>query len=116
MNAPYDQALAIDNCLHELADPVEASSIRPESVRLSSRPLGWRYLNVERREYEPYGAQLTPALQGGPGYTGHVQDAATGLVYMRKLPRQADTVKVEFPASDRRASRGSAYECPSAGC
>lgn len=53
MNAPYDQALAIDNCLHDMADPVEASSIRPESVRLSSRPLGWRYLNVERREYEP---------------------------------------------------------------
>lgn len=39
---------------------------------------------VERREYEPYGAQLTPALQDGPGYTGHVQDAATGLVYMQQ--------------------------------
>lgn len=39
---------------------------------------------VERREYEPYGAQLTPAVQGGPGYTGHVQDAATGLVYMQQ--------------------------------
>ncbi|MEZ0469592.1 RHS repeat-associated core domain-containing protein [Luteimonas salinilitoris] len=39
---------------------------------------------VERREYEPYGAQLTPAVQDGPGYTGHVQDAATGLVYMQQ--------------------------------
>lgn len=39
---------------------------------------------VERREYEPYGAQLVPALQDGPGYTGHVQDAATGLVYMQQ--------------------------------
>ncbi|MEN5117156.1 RHS repeat-associated core domain-containing protein [Luteimonas sp. TWI662] len=39
---------------------------------------------VERREYEPYGAQLTPALQDGPGYTGHVQDAATGLTYMQQ--------------------------------
>ncbi|MGY0560945.1 RHS repeat-associated core domain-containing protein [Luteimonas sp. A277] len=38
---------------------------------------------VERREYEPYGAQLTPALQDGPGFTGHVQDAATGLTYMQ---------------------------------
>ena len=35
---------------------------------------------IERREYEPYGAQLTPVVQDGPGYTGHVQDAATGLV------------------------------------
>lgn len=39
---------------------------------------------VERREYEPYGAQLTPAVQDGPGYTGHVQDATTGLVYMQQ--------------------------------
>ena len=39
---------------------------------------------IERREYEPYGAQLTPAVQDGPGYTGHVQDAATGLVYMQQ--------------------------------
>lgn len=39
---------------------------------------------IERREYEPYGQQLTPAVQDGPGYTGHVQDAATGLVYMQQ--------------------------------
>lgn len=39
---------------------------------------------LERREYEPYGAQLTPVVQDGPGYTGHVQDAATGLVYMQQ--------------------------------
>lgn len=38
---------------------------------------------VERREYEPYGQQLT-ALDDGPGYTGHVQDAATGLTYMQQ--------------------------------
>ncbi|WP_129136898.1 RHS repeat-associated core domain-containing protein [Luteimonas sp. YGD11-2] len=39
---------------------------------------------IERREYEPYGSQLTPAVQDGPGYTGHVQDAATNLVYMQQ--------------------------------
>jgi RHS repeat-associated protein len=39
---------------------------------------------IERREYEPYGQQLTPAVQDGPGYTGHVQDAATGLTYMQQ--------------------------------
>ncbi|NZA26356.1 hypothetical protein H0E84_08155 [Luteimonas sp. SJ-92] len=39
---------------------------------------------IERREYEPYGAQLTPAVADGPGYTGHVQDAATELIYMQQ--------------------------------
>ena len=39
---------------------------------------------IERREYEPYGTQLTPVVRDGPGYTGHVQDAATGLVYMQQ--------------------------------
>ena len=38
----------------------------------------------EHREYEAYGQQLTPAVQDGPGYTGHVQDAATGLTYMQQ--------------------------------
>lgn len=39
---------------------------------------------IERREYEPYGRQLTPAVKDGPGYTGHVQDAVTGLTYMQQ--------------------------------
>ncbi|WP_337244669.1 RHS repeat-associated core domain-containing protein [Luteimonas sp. gir] len=39
---------------------------------------------VSRREYEPYGQQLAPTVQDGPGYTGHVQDAATGLTYMQQ--------------------------------
>jgi RHS repeat-associated protein len=37
-----------------------------------------------RREYEPYGYQMTPVIEDGPGYTGHVQDAATGLTYMQQ--------------------------------
>ncbi|WP_368566251.1 RHS repeat domain-containing protein [Pseudoxanthomonas sp. UTMC 1351] len=39
---------------------------------------------IERREYEPYGFQLTPVIKDGPGYTGHVQDAVTGLTYMQQ--------------------------------
>ncbi|MCE7032881.1 RHS repeat-associated core domain-containing protein [Lysobacter sp. GX 14042] len=39
---------------------------------------------IERREYEPYGAQLAPAVSDGLGYAGHVQDAATGLTYMQQ--------------------------------
>lgn len=40
---------------------------------------------IERREYEPYGRQLVPtAVADGPGFTGHVSDAATGLDYMQQ--------------------------------
>jgi len=38
---------------------------------------------IERNEYEPYGSDLTGA-KDGPGYTGHVSDAATGLSYMQQ--------------------------------
>ncbi len=34
--------------------------------------------------YRPYGKQAQGAAQTGPGYTGHVNDAATGLVYMQQ--------------------------------
>jgi RHS repeat-associated protein len=39
---------------------------------------------VERSEYSPYGDLLNRADKDGPGYTGHVQDAATGLSYMQQ--------------------------------
>ena len=40
---------------------------------------------IEWREYEPYGKQLKPTtLADGPGYTGHVTDAVTGLSYMQQ--------------------------------
>lgn len=39
---------------------------------------------VERTEYEPYGAVTNRPLRDGPGYTGHVEDAATGLVQMQQ--------------------------------
>ncbi|WP_223620515.1 RHS repeat-associated core domain-containing protein [Lysobacter sp. ESA13C] len=39
---------------------------------------------VERSEYEPYGVLLNRPMQDGPGYTGHVSDAATGLSYMQQ--------------------------------
>jgi RHS repeat-associated protein len=54
---------------------------------------------VERREYEPYGYQTAPfALKDGPGYTGHVTDAATGLVYMQQ--RYYDPVIGRFLSVD----------------
>jgi RHS repeat-associated protein len=38
---------------------------------------------VERNQFEPYGDDLT-GIKDGPGYTGHVSDAATGLSYMQQ--------------------------------
>ena len=39
---------------------------------------------IETGEYEPYGRLVNKPLFDGPGYTGHVQDAATGLTYMQQ--------------------------------
>jgi RHS repeat-associated protein len=39
---------------------------------------------IERNNYEPYGAVIGNPTYQGVGYTGHVQDAATGLTYMQQ--------------------------------
>lgn len=39
---------------------------------------------VEKSEYEPYGWPSNRLARSGPGYTGHHEDAATGLVYMQQ--------------------------------
>ncbi len=54
---------------------------------------------LERREYEPYGQQVMPTtLANGPGYTGHVADAATGLVNMQQ--RYYDPLIARFLSRD----------------
>lgn len=39
---------------------------------------------AQRSEYEPYGKVLNRATNNRPGFTGHVEDAATGLTYMQQ--------------------------------
>jgi RHS repeat-associated protein len=39
---------------------------------------------VARFEYEPYGRRIGTGNDDKPGYTGHVMDAATGLVYAQQ--------------------------------
>jgi len=39
---------------------------------------------VKRRAYRPWGAPVTGSYEQGPGYTGHVTDALTGLSYMQQ--------------------------------
>lgn len=53
---------------------------------------------LEKRKYEPYGSQVSPAPQDGQGYTGHVYDAATGMLYMQQ--RYYDPVIGRFLSVD----------------
>jgi RHS repeat-associated protein len=39
---------------------------------------------LARYTYQPYGTQQSGPTNHGPGYTGHVNDPATGLVYMQQ--------------------------------
>lgn len=39
---------------------------------------------IKRYVYEPYGAVVGEPAGDGPGYTGHVSDASTGLTYMQQ--------------------------------
>ena len=59
---------------------------------------------LTRTEYEPYGLSNRPTLDG-PGFTGHVQDAATGLTYMQQ--RYYDPVIGRFLSVDPVTAYGS---------
>lgn len=53
---------------------------------------------TKRMRYEPYGAPTTGTYEQGPGYTGHVTDAATGLSYMQQ--RYYDPIAGRFLSVD----------------
>ena len=55
---------------------------------------------LETSEYEPFGQQVNAVgvAKNGPGYTGHVQDGATGLTYMQQ--RYYDPMIGRFLSTD----------------
>ena len=53
---------------------------------------------LSRRFHRPYGAVAQGTPQAGPGYTGHVNDPDTGLVYMQQ--RYYDPDSGRFPSPD----------------
>ncbi|GAB3309988.1 RHS repeat domain-containing protein [Luteimonas notoginsengisoli] len=53
---------------------------------------------VEETKYEPYGWAANRLPRNGPGYTGHHEDAATGLVYMQQ--RYYDPILGRFLSRD----------------
>ena len=70
---------------------------------------------VERTEYEPYGRASNRASKDGPAYTGHVEDAATGLLhaqqryYDARIPRFLSVDPVTADAGDQRHFNRYAY-------
>src|SRR5690606_33646067 len=52
----------------------------------------------KRYTYEPYGAPASGTYEQGPGYTGHVADALTGLSYMQQ--RYYDPIAGRFLGTD----------------
>jgi RHS repeat-associated protein len=62
---------------------------------------------LQRSEYEPYGYLLNRPVEDGPGYTGHVTDAATGLVYMQQ--RYYDPLCGCFLSTDPVTAIGGAF-------
>ena len=50
----------------------------PVAVTIADRTV------LEKSEYEPYGKLLNRPAKNGPGFTGHVLDAATGMNYMQQ--------------------------------
>ncbi len=53
---------------------------------------------TQRFRYEPFGQSLEANIAQGPGYTGHVADAASGLIYMQQ--RYYDPVIGRFLSTD----------------
>lgn len=70
-------------------EPVEFASVKPENIRLSSRDLGWRPLNFERREAAPASDCMpsgsTEHLVFVNLASGHIQREAEGTVIEREL-------------------------------
>lgn len=59
---------------------------------------------IKRTAYEPYGGVIGGNLQNGPGFTGHVGDAVTGLNYMQQ--RYYDSQLGIFISADPVAAYG----------
>ena len=53
---------------------------------------------MNRTSYEPYGKTAAGTIPNGPGFTGHVNDPDTGLVYMQQ--RYYDPVAGRFLSTD----------------
>ena len=77
---------------YALDQPVEMHNIRLHAVRLSSRPLGWGPLNIERREEPRGGCEFLPM-----GTTDHLIFVRLSEYYVRR-ESQGETTEGQYLA------------------
>jgi len=77
---------------YALDQPVEMHNIRLHAVRLSSRPLGWGPLNIERREEPRGGCEFLPM-----GATDHLVFVRLSEYYVRR-ESQGETTEGQYLA------------------
>ena len=84
-----------------IAEHNSATGIRYAHTDALGSPVAWTNAAgqlLSRTRYEPYGATAASTNPTGVGYTGHVNDADTGLVYMQQ--RYYDPVAGRFLSVD----------------
>jgi RHS repeat-associated protein len=73
LNAPLAKALAVKTVTFYYTDQL--------GTTLATADANGNVLSVS--DYRPYGSQALGSPENGPGYTGHVNDEDSGLVYMQ---------------------------------
>jgi RHS repeat-associated protein len=68
-------------CLAQVAETVTYYYTNQQGTPLATADASGNILTTS--DYRPYGGQVLGAPAGGPGYTGHVNDPDSGLVYMQ---------------------------------
>lgn len=83
-------------CSVHAAETVTYYYTSPQGTVLATADAAGNVLSTA--EYRPYGAQVLGTPEAGPGYTGHINDPDSGLVYMQA--RYYDPVVGRFVAVD----------------
>ncbi len=84
-------------CLAQVAETVTYYYTNQQGTPLATADAAGTILTTS--DYRPYGSQVLGSPAGGPGYTGHVNDPDSGLVYMQA--RYYDPVVGRFLATDQ---------------
>lgn len=83
-------------CFAQSTETVAYYYTNPQGTPLATADASGNILTTA--DYRPYGSQVLGSPIGGPGYTGHVNDPDSGLVYM--LARYYDPVVGRFLSID----------------
>lgn len=107
---PYSAAAAAVTVIRVdpfLTDVLTTTYIHTDALRSPVAETSATGAVTKRYRYEPYGAPTNGSYEQGPGYAGHVTDAATGLSYMQQ--RYYDSVGGRFLSVDPVAASGGSF-------